>query len=69
MAMMSPALKVQFSDVYANADVAGNDIRRITAVEKMIGTAITKITTDFGFMIGAAPNWIMTGTHLSLIHI
>ena len=63
MAMMSPALKVQFSDVYANADVVGNDIRRITAVEKMIGTAITKITTDFGFMIGAMPNWIMTDTH------
>ena len=29
----------------------------------MIGTAITKITTDFGFMIGASPNWIMTDTY------
>ena len=63
MAMMSPALKVKFSEVYSNSETAGNDIRRITAAEKMIGTAITKITTDFGFVIGAVPNWLMTAAN------
>ncbi len=58
---MSPALKVRFSEVYSQgSDTNGADIRRITAAEKMIGTAITKITTDFGFVLGLVPNWLMT---------
>lgn len=62
MAMCSPALKVRFSEVYSNntATDTSNDIRRLNAMEKMINSAITKITTDFGFVIGLVPNWIMT---------
>ena len=62
MAMCSPALKVRFSEVYSNnsATDTSNDIRRLSAMEKMINTAITKISTDFGYVIGLVPNWIMT---------
>lgn len=65
LAMCSPALKVRFSEVYSNnsATDTSNDIRRLQSMEKMINTAITKITTDFGFVIGLVPNWIMTNTH------
>lgn len=63
MAMCSPALKISFSEVYSNSETIANDIRRLNAMEKMINTAITKITTDFGFVIGLVPNWIMTDTH------
>lgn len=64
LAMMSPSLKVRFSEVYSRGqETAQNDLRRIQAAEKMIGTAIEKIMTDFGFVIGAVPNWLMTDAH------
>ena len=67
MAMMSPTVKVNLSTALF-ADGVGTNvglIQRMDAMEKKINMAITTFETDFGFVIGAVPNWLhnnVTGT-------
>ena len=60
MAMMSPSVKVSLSAALF-ADGVGQNvglIQRMNAMEKKINMAITTFETDFGFVIGAVPNWL-----------
>ena len=59
MAMMSPALKVRFSQVFSDAATGTVGQRRMEALEMKIATAVTAFMTDFGFSLAAMPNYQM----------
>ena len=52
------ALKTRTSAILS-IDAAGNDIRRLNAMDRKINIAMLGVTTDFGFELTVAPNYIM----------
>ena len=57
MAMMSPALKVQASQLFSDANSSTGAQRRMTAMEMKLNIAVTAVMTDFGFDIALVPNY------------